>query len=85
MSRDIVDTSGRLPLVVARRIQHQVPQQLAVLGDDAHVAVGHQQHDRLAAVLCAKTDVPQPRVVAQGDDTVVVDLVIALQPALQSG
>ena len=30
-------TSGRLPLIVARRIQRELPQQLAVLRDDAHV------------------------------------------------
>jgi hypothetical protein len=52
MSRDIVDTSAPTDrLVVAARIEGQPADQLARLGvEDANVAIGDEQLDRLALV-----------------------------------
>src|SRR5439155_26176202 len=70
-------TPGRLSVLVARRIEYQLPQYLTIGIDDAHLTVGDEQHDGLAAVAHAETDVVQPRVVAQGDLAVPVDGVVA--------
>jgi hypothetical protein len=79
MSRDIVDTSAPSDrLVVPARIEGELPDQLAGSGiEDANVAIGDEELDRLALVSPAEADVVKPRVVAQGDRAGVIDLVVA--------
>jgi hypothetical protein len=64
-------------LVVAARIEPQCPKQLAVLGEDPHVQIGHQGQDPHPGVAPAQPDVMQTAVVAQGDAPVAVDPVSA--------
>jgi hypothetical protein len=65
-------------LVVAGGVEDQFAEQLAGGGvDDADVAVGDEQQDVGAGVGSSDADVVQPAVVAQGDDTGVVDAVAA--------
>ena len=56
MWRDIVDLR---PAAAGSRawIQDQLPQELTIGVDDAHLAVGDEQHDGLAAVPHAQADV----------------------------
>jgi len=39
--------SGRLPLVIAARVEHQVAQKLSLDRDHADVAIGDEEHDLL--------------------------------------
>jgi hypothetical protein len=59
MSRDVVDTSGLSErLVVAAGIEGEPPDQFARLGvEDADVAIGDEQLDRLALVGATEADV----------------------------
>lgn len=61
MSRDIVDISAPSDrLVVATRVEGQAADQLTRLGiEDADVAIGDEQLDRLALVGPANADVVQ--------------------------
>ncbi len=70
MSRDIVPRSARsaVGLVVAARVQDQLPEQFAVFGEHPHPKVVHQHEDPGAQELPAEPDVVQPGVVTKGDD-----------------
>jgi hypothetical protein len=77
VSRDIVLFSG-LWLVVLGRIQGQGPDEFAgVAVDDADVEVGDEGQDAGAGVGAAQADVVEAAVVADGDDSAVVDAVVA--------
>ena len=73
--RDVINTSVLPPLVVPARIEGELAQQLAVLGQDANVAVGYEHHHPGTPVGPSKADVVQPAVVAKGDHPAGVDAI----------
>ena len=79
MSRDIVDTSTSSDrLVVATRIEGEPADQLACVEvEDPDVSVGDEELDRPSLVSSADADVMELAVVAQGDRSCGVDLVVA--------
>jgi len=64
-------------LVVAVGVEGELADELAVEVDDADVAVGDEQLDRLVFVGSADADVAEAAVVAQRDAACFVDLVLA--------
>jgi hypothetical protein len=64
-------------LVVLGRVELEFSQELAVVGEDADVAILDQDQDVDAGVASADADVVEPAVVAQGEHAAGVDLVVA--------
>jgi hypothetical protein len=64
-------------LVVLGRVELEFSQELAVVGEDADVAILDQDQDVGAGVASADADVVEPAVVAQGEHAAGVDLVVA--------
>jgi hypothetical protein len=64
-------------LVVLGRVELEFSQELAVVGEDADVAILDQDQDVGAGVASADADVVEPAVVSQGEDAAGVDLVVA--------
>ncbi|MGH9168714.1 MAG: hypothetical protein ACRD02_12905, partial [Acidimicrobiia bacterium] len=78
VSWDILPPSGPPQgLVVAGRVERQLTEQLAFLGEDPDFQIGHQDEDPDSGMPAPQPDVVQPAVVAQGDRPTAVDLVLA--------
>ena len=66
-----------LGLVLLGRVDGEFGEEFSVEVDDAHVAVGDEEHDAGVAVAAADAEVHQFGVVAEGDFAGVVDAVSA--------
>ena len=80
MSRDIPDNLCALSwsflgLVVLGGVDGELGEEFAVFVDDAHVAVGDEQHDAGGGVAAADAEVAELRLIAQGDVAAAVDAV----------
>ncbi len=76
------DNLGSLPgsflgLVVLGRVDGELGEEFTVVVDDAHVAVGDEEHDAGAGVAAADAEVAELGLVAQGDVAAGVDAVAA--------
>jgi hypothetical protein len=70
-------------LVVPGRVENQLPDEFAVLGEDPYVAVFDHQADCLVLVGATEADVEEPAHVAQGDLALGAHPVVA-DPAMDS-
>jgi hypothetical protein len=64
-------------LVVLGRVELQLSEEFAVVGEDADVELVDQDEDVGAGVAAADADVVEPAVVAQGEHAAGVELVVA--------
>jgi hypothetical protein len=64
-------------LVVLGRVELELSEEFAVVGEDPDVAIVDQDEDVGAGVAAADADVVEPAVVSQGEDAAGVDLVVA--------
>jgi hypothetical protein len=69
--------TARRTLVIASGVQGQFAEQLAILGDDAHVSARNQKDDLLAPALEADVEMTEAAEVAESDAAFGVEPVAA--------